>query len=591
MSETRKLTTIVAADVAGYGRLTASDEERTVARLRGLRTDLIDPAISVHHGRVVKRTGDGILIEFRSVVDAVRCSIEVQNGMIERNAGLPLERQILFRVGIHLGDVVEESDGDLMGDGVNIAARLEGIAAPGGICLSEDAYRQVRGKIVENFIDLGSTALKNIADPVRVYSLSPSPGAETRLGAATQPAQPSLPDKPSIVVLPFQNMSSEADQEYFADGMVEDIITALSRFSWLMVIARNTSFTYKGKAVDITQIGRDLGVRYALEGSVRKAAVRVRITGQLIECATGAHLWADRFDGSLENVFELQDQVAISVVGAIEPKLRRAEIERSRRKPTESLDAYDYYLRGLSAFHKETRAANDDALALFSRAIELDPNYAAAYGMAAYARTRRRTWGWTSDPIYEAQEGRRLASEAAKIGNDDAVACYTAGWVLAWHDLDAAAALIGRGLTLNPNEATAWWMSGFVQVWLGWAETGIEHVERARRLSPLDPAAYQGETAIANAHLLLGAYEESLAWARKALQGHAEFQPALRVALAACGMLGRTEEAQALVKRLTGLRAESQTTITALRPALAARDPNFLAVYIEGLRRAGVPEG
>ncbi len=320
MSETRKLAAILAADVVGYSRLAGADEERTLARLRALRSDLIDPTIAVHKGRIIKRTGDGALVEFRSVVDAVRCAIEVQNGMVERNAGLPEDRRIEFRIGVHLGDVVEEADGDLMGDGVNIAARLEGIAKPGTICLSEDAYRQVKGRLDFAVSDLGPTQLKNIAEPIRVYSLQVGVAAQPKPPAAPEPAPwLALPDKPSIAVLPFQNMSGDTEQEYFVDGMVEDITTGLSRIKWLFVIARNSSFTYKGKAVDVRQVGRELGVRYVLEGGVRKAGNRMRITAQLIEAETGAHLWADKFDGALEDVFDLQDRITDSVVGIIEP--------------------------------------------------------------------------------------------------------------------------------------------------------------------------------------------------------------------------------------------------------------------------------
>src|SRR6201993_2296661 len=344
MDESRKLAAILVADVVGFSRLAGADEDRTLARLRALRSDLIDPTIAVHKGRVVKRTGDGAIVEFRSVVDALRCAIEIQNSMIERNTGLPPERRIEFRIGIHLGDVVEESDGDLMGDGVNIAARLEGVAQPGAICLSEDAFRQVKSRLDLAISDLGETKLKNIAEPIRVYSLqlgnaTAKAAALVRPATSTAPAL-SIPEKPSIAVLPFQNMSGDPEQEYFADGIVEDIITALSRFKSLFVIARNSSFTFKGKAVDIKKVGQELGVRYVLEGSIRKAGGRVRITGQLIDAASGAHLWADKFDGSLEDVFDLQDRITMSVVAAIAPKLDQAEIERSKRKPTEKLDAY-----------------------------------------------------------------------------------------------------------------------------------------------------------------------------------------------------------------------------------------------------------
>src|SRR6202521_2781761 len=377
MPSVRRLAAILAADVAGYSRLMGADEEGTHERLKAHRRALVDPKITEHRGRIVKTTGDGMLVEFASVVDAVRCAVEVQRGMAERNAEVPQEQRIEFRIGINVGDIILDG-GDIFGDGVNVAARLEGLAEPGGICLSGDAQRQVRGKLDVVFEDAGEQRLKNIAWPVRVFRVRPAGAA-----ANARPAL-ALPDKPSIAVLPFQNLSGDPEQEYFADGMVEDIITALSRFRNLFVISRNSSFTYKGHAVDVKQVGRELGVRYVLEGSVRKAANRVRITAQLIDAATGAHLWADRFDGGLEDIFSLQDQVTASVVGAIAPKLEQAEIERAKRKPTESLDAYDYYLRGIASVNLGTRDANAEALRLFYRASELDPDFATAYGMAAW---------------------------------------------------------------------------------------------------------------------------------------------------------------------------------------------------------------
>src|SRR5271155_5805055 len=386
MSETRKIAAILAADVVGYSRLAGADEDRVLARLRTLRSDLIDPTIAVHNGRVVKRTGDGSIVEFRSVVDAVRCAIEVQNAMVERNAGVPEDRRIVFRVGIHIGDVVEESDGDLMGDGVNIAARLEGIAEPGAICLSEDAYRQVKARLDLAVADLGATQLKNIAEPVRVYSLQVGLPAQAKPAAPVEakseekpPARLALPDKPSIAVLPFQNMSGDAEQEYFVDGMVEDIITGLSRIKWLFVIARNSSFVYKGKAVDIRQVGRELGVRYVLEGGVRKAGGRLRVTGQLIDAETGAHLWADRFDGGIDDVFDLQDRITDKVIGIVEPSLHRSEIERARRKRPENLDAYDLYLRAVPHLLDVGPSGARMAAALLEDALKLQPDYATAH--------------------------------------------------------------------------------------------------------------------------------------------------------------------------------------------------------------------
>jgi adenylate cyclase len=421
MSAPRKLAAILAADVAGYSRLTGLDEEGTLERLRNLRRELINPAVSLHRGRVVKTTGDGILIEFLSVVDAVRCALDVQRGMDRQNADVSTEKRIEFRVGINVGDVVVEGE-DLLGDSVNVAARLEGIAEPGGICISDTAYQQVRDKVDARFQDAGEQQLKNISRPVRVYRVQPSGAA-----AGPRPALP-LPDKPSIAVLPFKNMSGDPEQEYFADGIVEEIITALSRFRQLFVIARNSSFTYKGRAVDEKQVGRELGVRYVLEGSVRRSGDRVRVTGQLIDAVTGAHLWADRFDGALEDIFDLQDRVTTSVVGAIAPKLEQAEIDRAKRKPPENLDAYDYYLRGMASHYQSwSKDAINEALRLYYKAIELDPDFASAYGAAARCYIERRSSNWMTDRVKETAETERLARRAVELGRDDAQALSEAG--------------------------------------------------------------------------------------------------------------------------------------------------------------------
>ena len=378
----RRLTAILAADVAGYSRLIGADEEGTLAQLKAFRKTLVDPTIAKHRGRIVKTTGDGMLVEFASAVDAARCAVEVQRGMADENTEIPQAKRIEFRIGIHLGDVIID-DNDIFGDGVNIAARLESIAVPGGISISRAVHDQVRDRINVCFDDKGEIALKNIARPVQVFAISGAKESKTTVSPESKPAL-ALPDKPSIAVLPFTNMSGDPEQDYFADGMVEDIITALSHFKALFVIARNSSFTYKGRAVDVKQVGRELGVRYVLEGSVRKAANRVRITGQLVDTATGAHLWAERFDGGLGDIFDLQDQVTESVVGAIAPAVEKAEIERAKRKPTESLDAYALYLRGLARLYQfGNRQANDEALRLFNSAIELDPDFASAYGRAA----------------------------------------------------------------------------------------------------------------------------------------------------------------------------------------------------------------
>ncbi len=423
MTAEGKLAAILAADIAGYSRLMGADEEGTLARLKAHRRELIDPKIKEHRGRIVKTTGDGILIEFPSVVEAVRCAVEVQQGMVARNADVPEQKRITFRVGINLGDIIIDGD-DIYGDGVNVAARLEGLAEPNGICVSRVVRDQVRDRLAVGFEDMGEREVKNIARPVRVFRIAAP--AVVQPTALAKPAL-ALPDKPSIAVLPFSNLSGDPEQDYFADGIVEDIITALSRVHWLFVIARNSSFTYKGKAVDVKQVGRELGVRYVLEGSVRKAGGRIRITGQLVDTSTSAHIWADHFDGTLDDVFDLQDRVTSSVVGAIEPKLRRAEIERARIKPTESVDAYDCFLRALALHETGKSEDSKEALQLLYRAIETDRGYASAYGLAAWVYLRQKVRGWISPSDPAIAEGIRLARLAAENGRDDPVALWMAG--------------------------------------------------------------------------------------------------------------------------------------------------------------------
>jgi adenylate cyclase len=578
----RRSAAILASDVAGYSRLAGAEEELTLARLRALRSDLIDPIVAVHNGRIVKRTGDGALVEFRSVVDAVRCAIEAQNGMAERNAGLPQERRIEFRIGIHLGDVVEEADGDLMGDGVNIAARLETVAEPGGICLSHAAYEQVRDKLKEEFVDLGDQQLKNIARPVRVYRIA--------LGADTAAQAPTLPDRPSIAVLPFSNMSGDAEQEYFCDGMVEDIITGLSRIKWLFVIARNSSFTYKGRAVDVRQVARELGARYVLEGSVRKATARLRITAQLIDTATGAHIWADRFDGAIEDVFELQDQVTASVIGAIEPALAVAvaEIARVKAKPTASLDAYDLFLRAFAALRLLTKPATEECLALCRRAIALDPRYASAYGLTSWGSLQLMAHGWGTPEDRAA--GAEFAAKAVECGGDDPAALAMAGQALTQlaGDPDRGAAAIGRSLQLNPNSATALMFSAFTRCFVGEPEVAIEHGLRAMRLSPLDPLGYRTKTALATGYLIAGRPADAIPWTDKALYEQPAFQPALLCKIAACVAAGRLDEAREAGRRM--MAADPDLTIDMRMRIMPLKRPQDRALFVDGLRQAGVPE-
>ncbi len=587
MTVERKLAAILAADVAGYSRLMGADEEGTLARLKAHRRELIDPKIKEHRGRVVKTTGDGILMEFPSVVEAVRCAVEVQQGMVERNTDVPEGNRITFRMGINLGDVIIDGD-DIHGDGVNVAARLEGLAEPNGICVSRVVRDQVRDKLDLAFEDLGEREVKNIARPVRIFRI-----AGSSIGQPTALAKPALalPDKPSLAVLPFTNLSGDLEQDYFADGIVEDIITALSRMRWLFVIARNSSFTYKGRAVDVKEVARELGVRYVLEGSVRKAASRVRIAGQLIDGSTGAHIWADRFDGALDDIFDLQDRVTASVVGAIAPRLEQAEIERAKRKPTESLDAYDCYLRGMASSYRQTREGITEALRMFYRAIELDPDFASAHGAAARCYGRLKRSSWTTDPVREMAETARLARRAVELGRDDAPALAHAGLALAYvvGDLDDGAAFIDRALALNPNLAVAWYYSGLARLWLGESDTAIERISRAMHLSPLDPLIGQMQSATAYAHFFAGRYDVASSRAEMALRDSPNDVNALRIAAASNALAGRLEHARKLVARLRPLAPALR--VSNLRDTMGPhRRPEDVATYEEGLRKAGLPE-
>jgi adenylate cyclase len=581
----RRLAAVLATDVVGYSRLMERDEDRTLERLKTHRKELVEPLLAEHHGRIVKLTGDGALCEFASVVDAVACAVLIQEGMVEREEGLPEDERIRFRISVNLGDVIHEADGDLYGDGVNVAARLEQLAAPGGVVVSGTAFDQLRGGLGRAFVPLGEQRLKNIERPVRVYRMVPGGGSG---GPPERPAL-QLPDKPSLAVLPFENLSGDPEQGYFADGIVEDITTALARMRWLFVTARNSSFTYKGRAVDVKQVGRELGVRYVLEGSVRKAGSRVRITGQLIDTSTGAHLWADRFDGELADIFDLQDQVTASVVGAIAPKLEQVEIERAKRKPTESLDAYDYFLRGMAAFHQFTKPSNEEALALFSRAIELDPQFASAYGMAARCYLQRKGFGWVADRERETAETERLARRGADLGRDDAVALCAAGaaLVVVVGDLDYGSALVDRALGLNPNLGWAWHFSALTKAFLGEPEAAIEHAARAIRLSPHDPQMFGMQTATAFAHLISGRYDEASSWAETAIREQPNFFIATCVAAASAALAGRVPEAEKAMTRLRQLNPALR--LSNLEGLLPFRRREDFDRWSEGLRKAGLP--
>ena len=540
----RRLAAILAADVAGYSRLMGGDEEGTLAALKIHRRELIDPKIAEHRGRIVKTTGDGVLVEFASAVDAVRCALEIQRAMAERNAAIPEKRRIEFRMGLNVGDIIID-EGDIYGDGVNIAARVETLAVAGAICLSDNAYQQIKGKLALDVSDMGEQQLKNIAQPVRVYGVL--------LDVAPVQAGLALPDKPSIAVLPFTNMSGDPEQDYFADGMVEDIITGLSRIKWLFVIARNSTFAYKGRTIDVKQVGRDLGVRYVLEGSVRKAADRVRITGQLIDTATGAHVWAERYDRKSDDIFALQDEMTLSVVGAIEPTLRLAEVERAKRKRPDSLDAYDLVLRAIPDVYSRMPEGSKRGLVLLERALALDPNYALAHACAAECHHTLFLRGGGH------QEDRTAAVRHAQVaiahGQDDALALGLAGFVIGMdgHDRAAAFAAFEAALAVSPSTALAYILGSVILGFAGEAERAIEWGERGLRLSPLDPWRSSAFISFAFGHFHRGRFEEAAAAARKAVQSSPGFSICHLVLAASLAKLERIEEARAAAARVLEL--------------------------------------
>jgi len=575
MTAIRRLAAILAADVAGYSRLIGADEGGTLQALKAIRAEVIDPAIAAHNGRLVKTTGDGLLVEFGSVVDALRCATEVQAGVAQRNATKPPDKRIEFRIGINMGDVVVE-DGDIFGDGVNVAARLEALAEPGGICVSARVQEDAVGKLDLAFEDLGEQQLKNITRPVRAYKIA------TGAGSATAPETPALPlpDKPSIAVLPFANLSGDAEQEYFADGMVEEIITALSRIRWLFVIARNSSFTYKGQAVDVKRVGREFGVRYVLEGSVRKAGGRVRITAQLIDAASGAHLWADRFDGSLEDVFDLQDKVASSVAGVIEPVLQAAETARSAGRPTNDLTAYDLYLRAYSMV-LSSRARAPEALGLMEQAIARDPRYGPALARAAHCCFRLLVDGRSEDPEADHLKGIEFARRALEVADDDPGVLANVALPLAYfgEDIGAMMALVDRALALNPNYARGWHLSGVLRQWAGQPDIAIEHIETSLRLSPRarsGPALLM----IGAAHLLSRRFDQAVPKLLIAIQDDPSFPNPYRYLAACYAHMGQLGNAREIVARLRAI------TSVVIPDASYLRNPEHRELFLSGLRLA-----
>jgi adenylate cyclase len=582
----RRLAAILAVDVVGYSRMMGVNEASTLRALKAWHKNIIQPLMTKHNGRVVKLMGDGVLVEFGSAVNAVECAVELQESMNAANQGALDKRKIMLRVGINLGDVIVEG-GDIYGDGVNVAARLEAMAEPGGICVSDDVYRQVRDKLDFGFEDAGEHQLKNIARPVRIFRVRSD---------ATSPApQPclALSEKPSIAVLPFQNMSGDPEQEYFADGIVEDITTALSRTGWLFVIARNSSFTYKGRAVDVKQVGRELGVRYVLEGSIRHAGGRVRITGQLIETVTGGHVWADRFDGAFDDIFELQDRITNSVVGAIEPSLRRAETVRAWTKPTDSLNAYDLYLRGVHQIYIATHESLNAAIGFLRRAVAIDPHYKLAKAFLAIAYAIRDTPGWAESG--DRETAIALAREAIDAAGDDPTTLRAAGYALAYYaekvdapggDFATASAALNRALRLNPNSAQTLHALGFVHMWSGETERAIGCFRRAMRISPRDQEMGYMLHGLGTTYLMCDRNLEALEAGRRAVEEMPKHGPSHRVVIVALVRLGRMEEASAATARLLKIVPDSR--LANIRPP--SRIPGFAERFRADLRLAGYPE-
>jgi adenylate cyclase len=651
MSETRKLAAILVSDVVGYSRLAGADEDRILARLRTLRSDLIDPTIAVHHGRIVKRTGDGSIIEFRSVVDAVNCAIELQRAMVERNAEVAPDKRIEFRIGIHLGDVVEESDGDLMGDGVNIAARLQGVAKPGAISLSEQAYWQVKGRLDLKVSDLGLTPLKNIAEPIRVYSLevgqltqgkaTAAATAAIKPGSAATAARasglflrwpmlvaalvlallaagayawhagyaPRLPGasvaedklktapRLSLVVLPFENLGGDPEQQYFADGITDDLTTDLSHVPDSFVIARDTAFTFKGRQVDAKAIGRELGVRYMLEGSVRRAGEQVEINAQLISTETGAHLWADRFEGERSNLGKLQFEVVARLANSLGWELMMAEVLRDERERPGNPDARDLTMRGFATiwnFNGANKATWNDSIAMFERALALDPHNARAMTGLATALFVRPYAGWSDDPAADVARAEKTAEDALALRPDDSDAHMVKSYLFETKSQTRAAlAEAETAVGDDPNNARAIAQAGYLGSYFGHSEDGVAAVETALRLSPHDPTAPIMQVHLCYLHNNLAQWEQAIEWCEKALANNVKERGNALAALAvANAWAGHDKEAKDAVAELR--KVDPAFTVKTVAGWHPSDDPTFkaqFARYLEGLRKAGVPEG
>jgi TolB-like protein/class 3 adenylate cyclase len=572
----RKLAAIFAADVAGYSALMGRDEVGTLRTLTAYRV-IIDRLITSHRGRIFNTAGDSLVADFASAVDAVQCAVEAQDAIAKENADRPAGEQMRFRIGIHVGDIIVQAD-NLFGDAVNIAARLEALAEPGGICVSGTLRDQIGMKLDLGFADLGEQQVKNIAQPIKAYRINADtlPTATPIVGSSLP-----LPDKPSIAVLPFLNMSGDPEQEYFADGMVEEIITALSRIRWLFVIARNSSFAYKGQSVDVKQVGRELGVRYLLEGSVRKGGRQVRITAQLIDAVTGTHLWADRFDGSLEDVFELQDKIAVSVAGVIEPTLQAAEIRHSANRPTNDLTAYDLYLRGLHHWSTYEKEHVVQALDLLGRAIERDPHCGPALALAAHCHHLLEVNGWIDDLEANRRKGIRLARQAIRFAPNDPEALATGGFALGYfgEGLDDAIRLIDRSLTFNPSFARGWVWSAVLRNFAGEPSVAIEHYNRSLRLSPRGVLGVFG-LPLGTAHFFNKQFDAAAGFLRASLEQAPSFAVPYRFLAACYAHMGRLDEARETIKRLR------EITPVVVPSVIPYRRPEDRELFLSGLRLA-----
>lgn len=574
--ETRRLAAILAADVVGYSRLIGADEPTTIDRVRALRQTVVEPQAKAHGGRIFKSTGDGLLLEFPSAVQALRCAIAIQEMQNDSNAGLSASERLDLRIGVHQGEVVVDDD-DLLGDGVIIAARLEPLAQPGGICISARVRVDAEGKLALSVEDLGEHELKNISRRIRVFRV---------LSRAPARLAPPLPEKPSLAVLPFTNMSNDVEQEYFADGVVEDIITALSRTGWLFVIARNSSFSYKGSSPTTHQVGRELGVRYVLEGSIRRSGGRVRINAQLVEAASGGHIWAERFDGQLVDIFELQDRITESVVGAIEPSVRRAEIARARAKPTGNLDAYDLYLRAMHQCYAMTKESMTAAVAFLRQALDIDPEYASARGFLAFVYCVRDALGHSE--LGDREAATILAREALAADDANPATLRAAGHALCHFGADYAGAFaaLNRALSLHPSSVHVLLSLGMLNCWVGDPEAAIDYMQRAMRISPRDHELGHMLAGVGAALLRCNRNEEAVAVSYQTVGEMPNFMPGHRNLIHALVRLGREDEARAAAARLLA----TNPLFRIAHMTRPFRDRNFVEDYLAAMRSVGLPE-